>query len=99
MSLIFPNASDLSFDDLAKLADAYELACDELVEKHGYSPNDLGLVLDSMTAALLGLYRAGQRDDEVLARYSASQALEEMRESQRFSHLVRGCVHREREVG
>jgi hypothetical protein len=75
MSLLFPNSRELSEEDNALLADAYELACDELVEDYAYSPQQLATALEPMAVALLVLFKAGQRDRELLGRYSASKAL------------------------
>jgi hypothetical protein len=38
MSLLIPNAPDLSSEDEAFIASAYERACDDLVDEHGYTP-------------------------------------------------------------
>jgi hypothetical protein len=75
-SLLFPTADDLSETDHAKLADAYEVACDQLVAEYGYSPKQLAVALEPMLVALLTLYRAGQKDEERLGIYAASKALE-----------------------
>jgi hypothetical protein len=74
-SLLFPSAADLTADEHAKLAEAYELACDELVDEYGYSPEKLASVLEPMTVALLALFRAGQHEETALGRYAASKAL------------------------
>ncbi|MBY0560478.1 hypothetical protein [Hyphomicrobium sp.] len=76
-SLLFPQSENLSLDDLAKLADAYELACNELVEHHGFTPEQLAEVLEPMTSALLALQRSGPHDEPQLGRYAASRALAE----------------------
>ena len=76
MSLLFPNALDLSSDDHEFLAAAYEKVCDELVANHDFTSDKLICALDGTTGALLALYRAGQRDDEALCRYAASKALD-----------------------
>lgn len=36
-SLLYPETTDLSPAEHAQLADAYELACDKLVDKYGYT--------------------------------------------------------------
>lgn len=74
-SIIFPTAVDLSQDEHDRLTDAYETACDELVGNHGWSPELLAKAVEPMAAAILKLYRAGQRDKEQLSLYAASQGL------------------------
>jgi hypothetical protein len=74
-SLLFPTANDLTDAELAQLADAYEIACDELVGEYSYSPERLAMAIEPMTVALLALFRAGQRDNDALGRYASSQAL------------------------
>jgi hypothetical protein len=74
-SLLFPSTYDLSDADLAKLAVAYELACDELVDDYQYTPEQLTAVIEPMTAALLDLYREGQKDEGQLSRYACGRAL------------------------
>lgn len=74
-SLLFPDATDLSDEDHAKLAEAYELACDELVGELGYSSEQLSEAIEPMAVALLALYRAGQHDKVLLGRYASFQAI------------------------
>ncbi len=74
-SLLFPEASDLSQAEHAQLAEAYELACDKLVEEYGYTPELLAAALEPMTAALMAMFRAGQRGEARLGRYAATMAV------------------------
>lgn len=74
-SLIFPDAADLTDEDVAALEAAYELACDELVGERSYSTEQLGEAIEPMAVALLALYRAGQRDTARLARYASYQTI------------------------
>ena len=84
MSLLIPHAADLNVEDHAKIAEAYEEACDRLVDQHGYTPDRLSDVLDPMVGALLALYRAGQRSENTLSRYATAKALEH----ERLRHLL-----------
>ena len=74
-SLLFPNATDLSVAEHAKLADAYELACAQLVDV-GFTPERLTSAIDPMTEALLHAYRHGIHDIDSLVSYSMLSARE-----------------------
>lgn len=74
-SLLFPQATDLTIDEHLTLAEAYERACDQLVEKNGFTPEELVEFIEPMTAALLTLYRSGQHDEEKLSHYAVTMAV------------------------
>lgn len=74
-SLLFPRSTDLTLDEHLVLAEAYEQACDLLVEKNGYTPEQLAETIEPMTAALLTLYRSGERDEAKLSHYAVTMAV------------------------
>jgi len=61
------------------LAAAYEAACDELTERHGISPKQLGRFVDPMVSAMTDFYTIGQHDKDRLKRYAVSRTLVVMR--------------------
>lgn len=75
MSLLIPCAPDLNDKDQALIASAYERACDQLVEQHGYSSEDLAAVIEPMVDTLIRCYRAGEKNEEGLARYAVAYAI------------------------
>jgi hypothetical protein len=80
VSVLIPNAPDLTSEDEARIKSAYEQACVALVAEHRYPPDQLANSTDTMVAALLELYRAGQHDVLALARFASWRALQEGRD-------------------
>jgi hypothetical protein len=74
-SVLFPDDRDLTNDELSLLADAYEIACNELQDEFGFSADGLAHVIGPMTRSLMTAYRGGMRSAELLAAYSALTAV------------------------
>lgn len=71
-SILFPNVHDLPDAAYKQLAEAYEIACDELV--YEFTSVELSLALDAIADALLSAFRSGMRDNRLLDGYAAFAA-------------------------
>lgn len=73
-SILFPNVHDLPDAAYKQLAEAYEIACDELVDNYEFTSVELSLALDAIADALLSAFRSGMRDNRLLGGYAAFAA-------------------------
>ncbi|WP_024275184.1 hypothetical protein [Hyphomicrobium sp. 802] len=74
-SPLFPSVYDLPDAAHTQLAEAYEIACDELVDDYEFTSIKLSLAMDAITDALLSAFRSGMRDNRLLGGYAAFAAL------------------------
>ncbi len=79
MSVLFPVPEQQDPATEALLRGAVETTCYSLVRNHNVETLKLNLLIETISAAILERFRAGERDEELMARHAISCALERMR--------------------